>query len=100
MGANFHLRECKMRTTRASAATKTAANLGRAATGSYPPVGTKLKEAGTPFLDSLRAVNDSSVDLSSPSDSDSFKLHKDSHLLRPWIMLNRFGHCTWQIPTN
>ena len=39
----------------------------------------KLKEAGTPFLDSLRAANDSSVDLSSPSDSDPLKLHKDSH---------------------
>jgi hypothetical protein len=40
----------------------------------------KLKEAGTPFLDSLRAGNDSSLrdssrDVSSQNDSSPFKLH-------------------------
>ncbi|MGB8471473.1 MAG: hypothetical protein WA722_11755 [Candidatus Sulfotelmatobacter sp.] len=39
----------------------------------------KLKEAGTPFLNSLSAGNNSSLDVSSPSDSAPLKLHKDSH---------------------
>jgi hypothetical protein len=38
----------------------------------------KLKEAGTPFLNSLRANSDSSLDISSPSDSSPSKLHEAS----------------------
>ncbi len=38
----------------------------------------KLKAAGTPFLNSLRADSDSSLDISSPSDSSPSKLREAS----------------------
>jgi hypothetical protein len=40
----------------------------------------KLKQVGAPFLDSLRAGDDSSLDVSSSKDPSPFKLHKTSRL--------------------